>query len=96
MVVYYPGGKLWKERFYHGVVAEVGDTVLREWDDDEFVQVRLRVDFGDGSHEVRCCSQHCTISSQRGHCMIICICCVLYKVIFVVFNWRQYQYLEAY
>ena len=38
VVVYYPGGKLWKERFYHGVpvVAEVGDTVLREWDDEEF------------------------------------------------------------
>ena len=26
-----------------------------------------RFDFGDGSHEVRCYTQHCTISSQRGH-----------------------------
>ena len=48
VVVCYPGGKLWKERFYHGVVAEVGDTVLREWDGEEFVQVKLRVDYGDG------------------------------------------------
>ena len=41
VVVYYPKGELWEERFYHRVVAEVGAAVVREWDGDDFVQVRL-------------------------------------------------------
>ena len=52
VVVFYYKGKTWEERFYDGVVTEVGDSVLREWDDEDFLQVKLRVDFGDGSHEV--------------------------------------------
>ena len=54
------GGAPWEERFYHGVpvVAGVGGSVLREWADDEFVQVRLRVDFGDRTEGVRCCTHH--------------------------------------
>ena len=52
VVVYYPKGKKWEERFYHGLAAEVGDSVLRKWDGKEFVQVKLRVEYGDGSHEV--------------------------------------------
>jgi len=57
VVIYYLKEKNWEERFYHGVVGEVGDTVLREWGDKVFVQVKLRVDFSDGSKEVRCCTQ---------------------------------------
>ena len=34
-VVYYPKGKKWEERFYQGVVSEVGDTVLRKWDGEK-------------------------------------------------------------
>ena len=63
MVVYYPKEKNWKERFYHGVVGDVGDTVLREWNGKVFMQVKLRVDYGDGSKEVRCCTQ----STYRAH-----------------------------
>ena len=53
MVVFYGQRKLWQERFYHGVVVGVGASVLREWAGEEFVQVRLRVDFGDGTGEVQ-------------------------------------------
>ena len=51
-MIYYNKEKKWEERFYDGVVTEVGDSVLREWDDEDFLQVKVRVDFGDGSHEV--------------------------------------------
>ena len=57
VVVYYPKGELWEGRSYHGVVAMVGAAVLREWDGDDFIQVRLGVGYGDGSKGVRCCNQ---------------------------------------
>ena len=62
VVIYYHKGKKWEERFYDGVVTEVGDSVLREWDDEDFLQVKLRVDFGDGSHEVT--TTQCTHTSS--------------------------------
>ena len=49
--------------FYHGVVAEAGTVVVRKWVGKEFVQQKLQVDYGDGSKEVRCCTQ-CT---HTGH-----------------------------
>ena len=63
VVVYYSKEKNWEERFYRGVVGEVGDTVLREWDGKAFVQVKLHVDYRDGYKEVRCCTQ----STHRAH-----------------------------
>ena len=34
-MIYYHKEKKWEERFYHGVVTEVGDSVLREWDGEK-------------------------------------------------------------
>ena len=73
VVVYYPKGELWEERFYHGVVAEVGAAVVREWDGDDFIQVRLGVDYGDGSKEVRCCNQ----STHTAHSSFVHTQCTL-------------------
>ena len=38
--MFYGQGKLWQERFYHGVVREVEDSVVREWAGEEFVQAQ--------------------------------------------------------
>ena len=38
--MFYCQGKLWQERFYHGVVREVEDSVVREWAGEEFVQAQ--------------------------------------------------------
>ena len=81
MVVYYPEGKLWKERFYHGVVAEVGDSALREWAGKEFVKVRLCIDYGDGTEEVRCSSfqqlqpTYLQLAVDSQEC-VLCVCLV--------------------
>ena len=74
VVVWYPEGKLWEERFYHGVVSEVGDPDLREWDGKDVVQVRLRVDYGD-THEVTATQCTHTMHTQYLHTQCTLIIC---------------------
>ena len=57
VVIYFAEEKLWGEKLYHGVVTEVEPAVVRKWARKDFVQQQLEVDYGDGSKEVRCCTQ---------------------------------------